>query len=78
MENVLLRVTCVRSEMRCGEVSQGGGLRTAPGEIKFADGFQHPNIDGKSFLKSIGKEQNAVGDFGADAGESEQLGSGVL
>ena len=38
-------------------------------EVELGDGALDPNIDRKSVLKSVGKKQDAIGDFFADAME---------
>src|SRR4051812_2324768 len=73
MEEILLSVAGIRSEMSGGgveELARGGG---SVWKIELPQGFQDPNIDGKGGLKAVGEEQDAVGDFVSDAGEFDQF-----
>ena len=50
-----------------GEVEQPARTGAAFGKIKLPEGLQNPHIDRESFLETIGKKQNAVGDFSSHA-----------
>ena len=79
MEKVLLGVA-----VEGGEVLRGKGLESDLGhaptlEVKFFQRPLYPDVHWKGFLFAVGEEQNAVGDFGADAGQLDEgfFGGGV-
>ncbi len=69
VEEVLLGVAGVGAEVGFYKVFEafGGGL--AFWEVELLDGFLDPDIDGEGVLEAVGEEEDAVGDFFADAGE---------
>lgn len=72
MEKVLLGVAGVWAEVGLDEFEEAlfGGL--ALREVELGDGALDPDIDRKGVLKSVGEEENAVGDFFAYAGEGAE------
>ena len=59
------------------------GLQTlwlggAAGKVKLVQGFDDPGIDGEGFGKTVGKQQDAIGDLGPDAGKALNFGAGLV
>ena len=76
MEEVLLGVPVVRGEVLADEgveLPRGGA---SPGEVKLTKGLENPGVDGEGLGKAVSKKEDAVGDFGADAGEAFEFGLG--
>src|ERR1700682_5371608 len=77
VEKKLLGVTPVGSEMRIGEGAQSFMLD--PLTVVEVEAPQHaidPDIDGKNFRAAVGEEQDAVGDFLADAPDAGEMLAG--
>lgn len=77
-EKILLGQAGPRSEMGPAEMRDLGGF--PPGEtIAAFEGLEDPGVHGKGFEFAGAEQQDAVGDFFADAGQFEQarLGGGV-
>src|ERR1041385_8819557 len=73
VEEVLLGVAGVGTEMGLDEFLQTLVGRFAFGEVKLADRFLDPDLDWKGVLKSVGEEEDAFRDFSAAARESVQV-----
>src|SRR4029079_19576473 len=63
VEEILLGVAGVRAEVAVRKLQKTLLSGTAFREIKLPQCFHHPNVDGKSLLKSVGEEQHAIGNF---------------
>jgi hypothetical protein len=63
MKQILLRITGVRPEMRGGKAAQARPAGAAAREIKPLQRAFNPDIHGKRGIKSVGEEQNAVGNL---------------
>src|SRR5476649_3053872 len=72
MEKILLGVTGVRAEMRGGKAAQAWPAGAAAREIKPLQRAFNPDIHGKRGIKSVGEEQNAVGNLPAHAAQFHQ------
>jgi len=75
MKKILLGVTGVRAEMRGGKAAQAWLAGAAAREIKPLQRAFNPDIHGKRGIKSVGEEQNAVGNLPAHAAQFHQLGA---
>ena len=73
MKKILLGVAGVRPEMRRGKMPQPFVTDPAAREIEFAQRAPDPNVHGKRAVKTIGEEQDAIGDFTADAAQFHQF-----
>ena len=74
-EEVLLGEAGVGAEVGAAEVGDLGGFPVV--EAVAADhGFDDPGIDGEGFEAAGAEEEDAIGDFFADAGEGEEAGFG--
>lgn len=67
-EEVLLGEAGERAEVDAAEVGDLGGF-PALEAVALRHGFDDPRVDGEGFEFSGAEEENAVGDFFADAGE---------
>jgi len=76
MKKILLGVTGVRAEMRGGKAAQAWPAGAAAREIKPLQRAFNPDIHGKRGIKSVGEEQNAVGNLPAHAAQFHQLRAG--
>src|SRR5471030_2273040 len=61
MKKILLGVTGVRAEMRGGKAAQAWFAGAAAREIKPLQRAFNPDLHGKRGIKSVGEQQNAVG-----------------
>ena len=73
MKKILLGVTGVRAEMRGGKAAQAWPAGAAAREIKPLQRAFNPDIHGKRGIKSVGEEQNAVGNLPAHAAQFHQF-----
>jgi len=73
MKKILLGVTGVRAEMRGGKAAQAWLAGAAAREIKPLQRAFNPDIHGKRGIKSVGEEQNAVGNLPAHAAQFHQF-----
>ena len=73
MKKILLRVTGVRPEMRRGKVPKPFFRHAAAWKIEFTQRALDPNVHGKRAVKTIGKQQDAIGDFAAHAAQGRQF-----
>ena len=73
MKEVLLRVAGVRPEMRRGKVPKPFVANPAAREIEFTQRTLDPNVHGKGAVKTIGEEQDAIGNFAADTTHGHQF-----
>ncbi len=73
MKKVLLGVTGVQPEMGCGKMPQPFVTDPAAREIQFAQSALNPHVHGKRAVKTIGEEQDAIGDFAAHAAQFHQF-----
>ena len=73
MKKILLGVTGVRAEMRRGKVTQTFFRHASAWKIKLAQRAFHPDIHRKRRIKSVGEQQDAIGNFAADAAEFHQF-----
>src|SRR5881394_3937571 len=73
VKQVLLRVTCIRTEMGRRELMQSLQRCTAPREIKPPERLHHPDIHRKRVLKAVCKQQNAIGNLSAHTRQPHQL-----
>ena len=73
MEKILLGVTGVRAEMRRGKMPQPFVTDPAARKIEFAQRALDPDVHGKRAVKTIGEEQDAIGNFAADAAQFHQF-----
>jgi hypothetical protein len=76
MKKILLGVTGVRAEMRGGKAAQAWLAGAAAREIKQLQRAFNPDIHGKRGIKSVGEEQNAVGNLPAHAAQFHQFRAG--
>ena len=76
MKKILLGVTGVRAEMRGGKAAQAWLAGAAAREIKPLQRAFNPDIHGKRGIKSVGEEQNAVGNLPAHAAQFHQFEAG--
>ncbi len=76
VKEILLGISGVGAEVGFGEALKALAGGAAAREVKLAQGFHDPDVYGKGGLKSIGKEKDAIGDLGADAGELDEFGAG--
>ena len=76
MKKILLGITGVRAEMRGGKAAQALLAGAAAREIKLLQRAFNPDIHGKRGIKSVGEQQNAVGNLPADAAQFHQLRPG--
>jgi hypothetical protein len=75
MKKILLGVTGVRAEMRGCKATQAWLAGAAAREIKPLQRAFNPDIHGKRGIKSVGEQQNAVGNLPAHAAQFHQLGA---
>ena len=59
------------------------GLQTlwlggAAGKVKFVQGLDDPGIYGEGFGEAVGKQQDAIGNLGPDAGKPLNFGAGLV
>ena len=73
VEQILLGVAGVGAEVGFGKMLQAFAFGAAAREVKFLQGFHDPHIYRKGGLEPIRKEEDAIGDFAADAGEFQEL-----
>ena len=73
MKKILLGVTGVRPEMRRGKMTQPFVTDPAAREIKFTQRALDPDIHRERAIEAISKQQDAIGDFAADAAEGRQF-----
>ena len=73
MEKILLGVTGVRPEMGRGKMPEPFVTDLAAWEIEFAQRAFDPDVHGKGAVKTIGEEQDAIGNFAADATQGHQF-----
>ena len=72
MEEVLLRVAVEGGEALRGKGLEPGLRQASTLEIKIFQRPLHPDVHRKSLLFAVSKEQDAVSDFGADAGQLDE------
>ena len=75
MKKILLRAAGVRSEMCRGELKQFLFAHAAARKIQLPQCALHPDIHRKRGIEAIGEQQDAIGDFPADAAQFHQFGS---
>ena len=75
-EKVLLGEAGGGAEVGAAEMGDLSG-RPASELVAPGHGFDHPRVDGEGFELTGAKEEHAVGDFFADAGEREEAGFGL-
>ena len=73
MKKILLGVTGVRPEMGRGKMPQPFVTDPAAREIEFAQRALDPHVHGKGAVKTTGEEQDAIGNFAADAAQFHQF-----
>lgn len=73
MEKILLSVAGVWAEMRGGKAAQAWFTGAAAREIKPLQRAFNPDIHGKRGIKSVGEQQDAVGNLAADAAKFHQF-----
>jgi hypothetical protein len=78
MKEILLGVTGIGAEMRFRKTKQLGRLGAPLWKIKPAQCFHHPNVHRESTLEPAGKEQNTIGNLGADARKLQQFTARLL
>ena len=66
--------------MSSGEVAEAFVGGTAAGEIKLLQGAFDPDVHREGAIEAVGEEEDAVGDFAADAAEFHEFetGGGVV
>ncbi len=75
MKKILLGIAGVRAEMRGGKAVQAWPAGAAALEIKPLQRAFNPDIHGKRGIKSVGEEQNAVGNLPTHAAQFHQFGA---
>src|SRR5271166_3351541 len=73
MKKILLGVTGVRAEMRGGKAPQALLAGAPAREIKPLQRAFNPDIHRKRGLKSVGEQQNAIGNLPADTAQFHQF-----
>jgi len=73
MKKILLGVAGVKPEMGCGKMPQPSVTDPAALKIKLAQSALNPDVHGKGTVKTIGEEQDAIGNFTADAAQFYQF-----
>lgn len=73
MKKILLGVTGVRPEMGCGKMTQPFVADPSAWKIKFAQRAFDPDVHWKGAVKTIGEQQDAIGDFAAHAAQGRQF-----
>ena len=78
MKQILLGVAVVRSEVFFDKGLQPLWLGGAAGKVKLVQGLDDPGIDGEGFGEAVGKQQDAIGNLGPDAGKPLKFGTGLV
>ena len=78
MKQILLGVAVVRSEVFFDKGLQTLWLGGAAGKVKLVQGLDDPGIDGEGFGEAVGKQQDAIGNLGPDAGTPLNFGAGLV
>ena len=73
MKKILLGVTGVRAEMRGGKLTQSLCRHPPARKIKLSQRTLHPDIHGKRGVKAVGKQQDTIGNFAANAAQFHQF-----
>lgn len=68
MKEILLGIPSEWAEMKFGKALQTFQGGATPFEIEVLESFHDPDVDGKGGGKTVGKQQNAIGDFAAHTG----------
>ena len=78
VKQILLGVAVVRSKVLFDKGLQTLWLGGTAGKVKLVQGLDDPSIDGESFGEAVGKQQDAIGDLGSNAGEALNFGAGLV
>ena len=73
----MLGVAVVRSEVFFDKGLQALWLGGTVGKVKLVQGFDDPGIDREGFREAVGKQQDAIGNLGPDAGKPLNFGAGL-
>src|SRR6266581_4353058 len=77
MKKILLRVTRVRTEAIGHAVAQSNWAHAPAPEVIFAERLRDPDINRENGPESAGKQEHAVSDLLAHAGQLHQFRAGV-
>ncbi len=73
MKKILLGVAGVRPEMRRGKMPESFVAHSSSWKIQFPQRALDPHVHWKRAVKTIGEEQDAIGNFAADAAQFHQF-----